>query len=299
MPAVRRPDLEDVPVSYPGYLVDTIMPYLEKPQQAGTMYYQKYKADVAAQYNRTTATLATITSTTFAANSITFACKEVLARIKMGYDQIRGYASQDHAELAMGRMAKRAFYNKIEQLTADTFLKVESPTDVSSDLIAGIETSAASLADKGKGPVALVLSFANFAAIRKNAAVNDRMKNTGVVVGAGGDPRAITAEQLAVVLGVSKVLVGTDDIWKAGVITSQKTYEKNAALVVLPDQAVDPAEEVQVGRTVYFGYDSTDRHYTITQFWDDNAIADVVDALGQVDLKILNTELAKTIKVVA
>lgn len=299
MTTVRRADLEDVPVSFPGYLVDAILPYLERPQQAGTMYYQKYKADIAAQYGRATATLGAITANTLGADDITFACKEVLARYQMGYDQIAGYASQDFAELAMARMAKRAFYNKIEQLAADALLKSDSTTDVSADLVAGIEAEAAKLADTATGPVALALSFATFAAIRKNAAVADRMKNTGVVVGAGGDPRAVTAEQLAVVLGVSKVLVGTDAIWKVGVTTASKTYEKNAALVILPDKTNDPAEEVQLGRTVYFGYDSADRHFKIEQFWSDASKADVIDAVGQVDLKVLNPELAKTLKVLA
>lgn len=217
----------------------------------------------------------------------------------MGYDQIKGYSSQEYAELAMARLAKRAWYNKIEQLAADALLKKDSPEDMTADIVAGIETAAAELADQGNGDVALVLSNSAFAAIRKDATVSDRMKNTGVVLGAGGDPRAVTAEQLAVVLGVSKVLVGKDAIWKTGVTTGDQAYEKNAALVILPDKNVAPDEEEQLGRTIYFGYDSADRHFKINQFWDDVNICDTVDAIGHVAVSIFNPELMKAIKVLA
>ena len=105
---IRRPDLEAAPVKYPDYIGPKIFPFLGKAQQGGTMYYQKYQADVAAQYGRNTAALAEISATVMAAHTTTFACQEVRGRFMMSYDQVRGYASVDRADLAMGRVSKRS-----------------------------------------------------------------------------------------------------------------------------------------------------------------------------------------------
>lgn len=291
---IRRTDLEAVPVKFPNYLVDTLLPYLEKPQTAGRLYYQKWATDVAAQTGRSTSTIAAINANTIAANDITFSCSEVIARIRMGYDQVAGFGGIETAELAMGRQAKRAFYNNIEAQAATAVIDTESATDVSSDIFGGITAEVAEMQDLAKGPVALVLSNHNFIQLRKNADIAERMANIGIIAGLNADNVQLASEQLAAVFGVAKVLVGSDDQWYTGV-----TNKNRVALTVLPDIQADPAEEVQFGRTIYFAYDSDIRHFKMESFFDDLNKAHVVDALGHVALTVLNANLNCTLQITA
>lgn len=294
MTKIRRPDLEAAPVKFPDYIGIKLFPFLGKAQQGGTMYYQALQDDITAQYNRNTAALASITANTMAAATTTFACKEIRGRMQMSYDQVRGYSDQQKADLAMGRVAKRAFYNKIETLVAKAALEDASAIDATTDIIAGIENAAVALQDLAKGDVCMAISAYNFAQIKKNTDIKDRMKNTGVILGQGGDPRFVTAEQLAAIFGLRRVYVGSDDLWRTGV---SGAYRGNIALFVEADENEDPAETCQLGRTVYFEWDSAVKHFVMESFHDDTADADVVDAKGQVDLKVLNSGLLKTIQI--
>jgi len=197
------------------------------------------------------------------------------------------------ADLAMGRMAKRSFYNKVEALVADKLLDVASPVDGTADPFAVIDAKVSSLQDLAKGDVVLVMSNYTFVNFKKHPTVKERMRNTGIAPMQGGDPRYITAEQMAAIFGVKEVLIGSDDIW----YTAQDNVDKNnVALVVLPNGTVDPSEECQLGRLVYFAWDSDTRHFIMESYHDDNADAEVVDAKGHIDLITLNAELAITIQ---
>lgn len=289
---IRRPDLEAAPVKFPDYIGTKIFPFLGKAQQGGTMYYQKYKQDVAAQYGRNTAALAEISHTVMAAATTTFACQEVRGRFKMSYDQVRGYADKDHADLAMGRVSKRSFYNKIEVLAAKAALENASAIDVTSDIVAKVENQVMALQDLAKGDVCMAISAKNFALLKKNEVIKDRMKYSGIGIGQGGDPRFVTAEQLAAVFGLRRLYVGADDLWRLGVGAA---YRGNACLFVEGDENEDPAETCQLGRTVYFEWDNAVRHFVMESYDDDENDAAVVDSKGQVDLKVLNAELMKTV----
>lgn len=293
---IRRPDLEAAPVKFPDYIGTKLFPFLGKAQQGGTMYYQTLKDDVAAQYDRNTASLASINSTTMAAATTTFACKEVRGRFKMSYDQVRGYADVDHADLAMGRRAKRSFYNKLEILAAKAALEDASAVDATSDIVAVLENQAMALQDLAKGDVSLAISARTFAQMKKNEAIKDRMKNTGVYLGQGGDPRFVTEEQIAAIIGVRRVYVGADDLWRLGVGAA---YRGNGVLFVEADENEDPAETCQLGRTIFFEWDNAVRHFVMESWEDDDLDARVVDAKGQVDLKVLNGGLKKTVQILA
>lgn len=293
---IRRPDLEAAPVKFPDYIGTKIFPFLGKAQQGGTMYYQKYKQDVAAQYGRNTAALAEITHTVMAAATTTFACQEVRGRFMMSYDQVRGYADTDHADLAMGRVSKRSFYNKIEILAAKAALENASAIDATADIVATVENQATALQDLAKGPVCMAISDKIFTLLKKDAAITDRMKFSGIGVGQGGDARFVTPEQLAAIFGVRRVYVGADDLWRLGVGAA---YRGNACLFVEGDENEDPAETCQLGRTIFFEWDNAVRHFVMESYEDDDKDARVVDSKGQVDLKVLNTELMKTVTLFA
>lgn len=289
----RRPDLEAQAVSLPPYLVDKVLPYLPKMQEAGRLYYQTWKEDVAAQSGRDTAGLSSITAHTIAAADKTFSCSEVYARIRMSYDQIRGYGSKELADLAMGRMAKRSFYNQLETSCASALLDVVTPIDGVTDPVAALDTATVALRDKGIGRIALVTSNFNFVRLKNDPTVKARMIATGVAT-YGLEPRYITAEQMAAILGVDEVLIGRDDLWHSGINAEDRG---NVALVILPNENEDPAEAVQLGRTIFFAWDSVAEHF-IMESWEDPFVdANVVDAKGLVDMQILNAALMSTVQI--
>ena len=294
---IRRADLEAIPVSFPDpFLVEKLAPYFERRQEGGTLYYQTLKQAPVAQYNRNTAALADISATIIAAATTTFACKEVRARISMSYDQVRGYYSQEDADIAMAKLAKRAFYLKLEGLCAGAILDPGEGTaeDATLDPVGVIDAAQAALRDKayGTGKIALTLSHYNFAALKKNNAIIERMKATGVIVD-GLSPRYITAEQLAAVFGVDEVLIGADVTWRHGVIGAKKGY---AALSVLPDPEVDCSAEPQWARTVIFDWGGDADHYELLGFENPINHSQNLDAVGIVDFKELNPDMKSVIK---
>ena len=282
---VRRPDLEAQAVSYPEYLVDRIFPYTPVPTDAGKLYYQKYHSDVAAQYSRSTAALADISSTTVASALCVYVCKEVRARIQASYDQIPGFRDKEGCDFYMGRLAKRAFYNKIESLAAAAVLDTPAATDATSDPIAALDKGVSALRDKGIGRVALVVSNATYVALKNVQTVIDRMRNTGVAV-YDLEARDISTRQMAAILRVDEVLVGKDEIWTAGI-----SNKGRGALVILPDEYAEPVEQVQLGRTIYQEFDGPDSKFVMESFHNDLADSECVDAKGLVDLHVLNSEL--------
>lgn len=304
--ATIRPDLQSAEFARPEFLTDIIAPPLVRDQSAGTLYYQSVKKDVKAQTGRANAaTIGEITENILAAATKTFSCAEIRSRQKMSYTQVKGYADLLHAELAMARIAKRAWYDQIEISTAKAMLGAANHVDLSAsdDILGSIEDVAASLQDKAPGKVALVISSRNFTRLKANEGVKDRMKNTGVVLGAGGDPRNVTTEQLAAILGVDKVLVGRNDCWHIAMtaegLGTEQDFSGNAALVVLPSETVEPVEEIQFARTLFFKWSNDGDFYVCESFHDDKMDTDCVDVKGLVDIQILNPELCVAFKLFA
>lgn len=292
---IRRPDLEAQEVSYPDYVGTKIYPFFGKPQIAGKLYYQKHKADVAAQYNRDHAALGDITQNVIAANDMSFSFFELRARIAMDYAQRIGYFDNEHADLAAGRLAKRAYFNKIEKLIADKLFSSADAADATSDPVTAIDTNVALLRDIGIGRVALVIANKNKVELKRNQVIIERMKSTGLGAYDLREIRNVGDMNLAAALGVDEVLTMKDAIGYAGVTGADKDC---AALVVLPDEYEDPAESVQLGRLGYFMFtDSADDRFVMESWVDAFHDANVVDCKGLVQLLEFNSELRKTIRI--
>lgn len=292
---IRRPDLEAQVVSTPDFIGDKIIPFWGKPQIAGRYYFQAYKADKNAQYGRDHAALAEITNNVIVANDATFSCTELRSRISMSYSQLQGYKDKDSADLAMGRLAKRAWFNKTEALIADAIMNpTDAPVDGTADIVSTLDTEITKIRDLGIGNVALVLSNHNKVALKSNATIVDRMKMTGVPTGTFTDIRSVSDAQLAAALGCDEIITGKDTIWYAGLAGADKD---NVAIVVKPNEAIDPAEEIQLGRLIYFMWEDSEADKFIMESWHNNLVdAEVVDAKGLVDLKIFNKELITVVR---
>lgn len=294
---ISRPDLEAAEVSYPDYVGTKIYKWLPKNTIAGRVYFQDYHADVNPQYNRNQAALADISDTVVASASDTYSCAELRARIKMSYaERITGYSDDESADLYMGRLAKRAYFNKIEQLCAGTLFDASSAISGVADPVATIDTNVSALRDLGYGRIALVGANKNLVALKNNQTIADRMKNTGVGTYDLKDIRNVGWAQLGAALGVDEVLPMKDAIGYAGVSGSAKD---NVALVILPDENMEPTEEVQLGRVIYYvfsGNEFDDRFCMESYVWAETD-CNVVDCKGLVQLKEFNPELRKTIRI--
>ena len=287
---IRRADLEAQEVSYPDYILDKVLPFWDKQQIAGNFYFQLFKDDVAAQYDRDHADLDAIDSTTMKANSDTFACKELRSRVKMAYTQFRGYGSEDGGWAAMGRMAKRSWYNSAEVKVAKALLDVDAPKGVGSNLVSTLEKGVTALRDMGVGRIGLVCSNHNLVALKGDATIKERMVYTGVIE-RGLEPRYIAPSQIASMIGVDEIVIGKDDLWYAGLDAADRN---NVALVILPEANIDPAETTQLGRTIYFQWADSEADKFVMESWHDaDRDAEVVDAKGLIDIKIMNPKFIK------
>lgn len=290
----RRPDLESIPVQFPELIGQHLYPWYERPNAAGELYYQPYNADVSAQTGRNTATVASIDVNTIANAKVAFSCSEVIGRDRMSYDQIDSYGGVEGADIALARKAVRSFCDNVETAIAKLALEDASAVDATSDIVATIEDQVSELQDVADGDVCLAISSYNFTQLKKDSVIKDRMKNTGVLLGAGGDPRKVTAEQIAAILGVSRVYVGANKQWRRGVSSA---YRGNCCLFVEPNENVEPVEEVQLGRTVYQAWDSAVRRYVIGTFFNPVERAHYADCLGKLAIKTLNSNLKKAIAI--
>jgi hypothetical protein len=289
----RRPDLEAIPVQFPELIGQHLYPWYERPNAVNYLYYQPLNDDVAAQTGRDTAAVATINANTIANAKLSFSCGEIIGRDRMSYDQVDSYGGVEGADIALARKAVRSLSDKVEIMIAKLALEDNSAVDVTTDIVAAIENEVSELQDLADGDVCLAISSYNFTQLKKNADIKDRMKNTGVLLGAGGDPRKVTAEQIAAILGVSRVYVGANKQWRRGVSAA---YRGNACLFVEPRENIEPVEEVQLGRTIFQAWDGAVNRYIIGTFFDPKERAHYADCVGKIDVKTLNADLKTTLQ---
>ncbi len=282
--ATKRPDLAAADYTVTGYLHEFLAPTLKRLQKGGTLYYTPLASGVTAQTTRQA--LGEVTANTKASAHTTYACGEILSRQRMSYDEVeQGYADLLHAELEMAFDGKNAVERVLEAAIATGVLGSATDLTAASDVVAPIATAAAELMDKAPGrPVALVMSRKVFNKLKQDSVVVSRMKNTGIAIGEGGDPRAVTAAQMAAIFGVDQVLVGRSDIWGGS----------TGALVALPDPAKAQNQEAQFARTlVYQTEDTVGIPFTCESYEDNDAKGYVVDTLAYADVKVLNSGLKK------
>lgn len=288
-----RNDLALAPYSDPAMVFTRVAPALVRYEESGTAWYQPYNADVSAQTGRSP--LGAVTANAVAAASKPFVCGEILSREEMSYDQVRqGYRDLLSAEFAMARLGKRAVGDTLELALATALLA--SPEDLSSstNLPGDVEALASALADKAPGRVALVLSASLFGALKADSEVKDRMKNIGIAIGEGGDPRKITEAQMAAVMGVDEVIVGPGRVWNT-------PGAKTGSLVILPTEGLAPNEEPQYGRCYTYEYavDGEYLPFTCESFYNDLNKSYNVDTVAKAAFVELNAGLKQAVTLLA
>ncbi len=288
--ATKRPDLASAEYTSTGYLHRIIAPALPVFQAGGTLYYTPVNTRGAAQKGR--ASLGAVTASDVSSASKTFACQEILSRKRIGYAEVRqGYADLLTAELDLAAAGKDEVEAAIEQTLATAILTTPADLSGSTNLPGDIEDAAAELMDKAPDQeVALVLSSKVFTSLKANAEIKARMQNTGIAIGEGGDPRAVTTAQLAAICGVNRVLVGKTSIWGA----------TGGALVMLPHKEKAQNQEAQLARVVVYAAEPVDDiPFTCESFEDDTLKGYVVDTTTNATVTVLNGALSKALTLLA
>lgn len=286
----RRPDLAAAEYTSTGYLHRLLAPALPVFQQGGTLYYTPVAARTTAQRGR--ASLAAVTAADQAAASKVFACQEILSRKRMGYAEVtQGYSDLLTAELDMAAAGKDEVEAAIEGTLAESLLASPEDISASTNLPGDVESLASELMDKAPDQeIALVLSSKAFTSLKADEEVKARMQNSGIAIGEGGDPRKVTAAQMAAVFGVHRVLVGKTSIWGA----------KSGVLAMLPHQEKAQNQEAQLARVVTYTAEPVDGiPFTCESFEDNNLKGYVVDTLAQAAVLVLNSGLAKALTLFA
>jgi hypothetical protein len=290
----RRTDLEAIPYKRPQMLTPTLFPMLPRAQRQGVIYYQDYAADPSAQTGRTAGTAPTTTLVADAQTTFNLENDEFIKRMEIPDGDIAGLGGLDKAQMVAARRGMRAVGNSVEALTAANILANASVTyvDILASLIDAVGVGYETLADRAEGRVALVCSHRIFNRIKQYDEVVERMKFTGVLPASVNDVRGISAAQLSAALGVDDVLVGPTALW----YTASAAYQDRAALVVIPDGDMEPTEDLQVGRTLWFmpdgGTPAVDPAlFEIHSFFSDTELSEMVDVRAYAEQHVFNAEL--------
>jgi hypothetical protein len=92
-------------------------------------------------------------------------------------------------------------------------------------------------------------------------------------------------------LGVDGVLIGNNTQW----YTHSGTYQDRQALIKLPSPGVEPNEEVQAGRTVWFSATGAqplpEQLFEVHSWYSEEQLSEMVDVRAYAEQKMLNLEL--------
>lgn len=291
----RRPDLEMLPVAQrPGFLTGQIFPLLPRAQRQGTLYFSDIQSDVSAQTGRVAGTAPTTNLIADAQTTYNLENDEFIDREEIPDGDIAGLGGLDSAQQVGARRGKRAVGNAVEDLTAANILANGSATytDIGTSYVGAVADAFDSLQDyPGDGMVVLVTSSKLFNLVKRYTDVIDRMKYTGVIPASANVVRNLSAEQLAIALGVDGVLIGNNTQW----YDQSATYQDRQALVKIPMASVDPIEDVQVGRTCWFSptgsMPAEGELYEVHTWFSDEQLSEMVDVRAYAEQKVLNVEL--------
>lgn len=207
--------------------------------------------------------------------------------------------------MVAARTGKRSVGVAVEDLTvANVLASGSSPVrDILTTLIGAVEIAKDTVIDAASsggasGKVVLVCSSKIFGIVKRYSEIISRMKHTGIIAGGTNDVRGVSAMQLAACLNLDGVLVGPNSEW----YDDETTYQDRAAVMVLPDPNVEPVEEAQAGRTVWFspadGGPPTGEEtlFTCESYYSDDLRSEVVDTQAYAEQMLMNPELIYVLK---
>jgi hypothetical protein len=200
------------------------------------------------------------------------------------------YGGMDAYLATLSISAVKEVMDKIEAAVVAQLQPGTSATDVSADLVGGIQGAVQALS--GYGSVTLVGGATAWNVVRADTDVAARMVNTGVAP-AGLDPRSISAAQLAAIFGASQVLEAVGpaaSLWADDAITA----------IVQPDAALDPRSIPQLGRLVTFVWNTEQGvdEMAMETDYDTTRRSEVLDGVAYIDAQLFgNTAFASELTI--
>ncbi len=291
----RRPDLERLEVKNPGWITPQLAPVLGKEATRGTQFYSDLITDESAQTGRSSGSAPNEKTITDSYEDYNLTDDEFIQRVKVADDDIEGLGGLAAAQMKAGRKGKRAVGKAIEDLTvANTLDNGDiSETDIGSSILDDIEDAYWTVADNAEGNSRIVMACSNiiFSLLKRYTEVKDRMKHTGVIAQDVEDVRGISAMQMAGVLNVDGVIVGPKDSWYTGA-----TAKNAVVLIALPSDGVEPDEEAQFARTLWFSPTAASpagaNMVTMHSYYSEEKLSEMVDSRAYAEQKVFNPELA-------
>ena len=288
--ATRRPDLEAMAYKAPPYVAASLFPPFLVNQKNGIMQYADVLADLSAQTGRSLAAAPTTTTVVSAQDAFTAA--EVIRRVNAGDSEMLLFGGKELWQARAARIVKRSVGASIETAAATaTFGGIAgiSHSDIGNNAIAGIDRAVERISDFAEGKTCLFGARRTLNRLKRYAEVVERMQFTGIMPSSVRDVRGVSDEQLAAALGVDVVVGGPAAPWFTGGSGAYGTY---LGVAILPDPSVHPVEEVQLGRTTVYavGGQDPDNIFMVEEYYDNNLIAEVVQARAWYQIQLLNKE---------
>lgn len=290
--ADRRPDLEALPFKNPGFIADFLMPIVPvNVKAANPVYYSDILADATVQTARSLTSAPA--ATTYASATTSFSCAERISRIQAGESEVALLGGLEAAQAKMARRGKRGIGSFIESNCAAATFGAITPVDILGSFLAKFDVAKETVMDYASGRLALFGSTRIINRLKRYNEVVERMSFTGVPIGNLRDVRSISDDMLAAALGVDVVLAGPSAEWLA-----TSTYDGYLGVMVLPDAAMDPDEEVQFGRRyVYIGDGLTEGNpYRVETFRSDDLRTQVCDVSVWSNAVTFNPETCYVLK---
>jgi hypothetical protein len=287
--ADRRPDLEAAPFKAPPFISDMIFPVMNvNVKAANPFYYADIQTDVTGQTSRSLTTAPT--ARTFASANTSFTCAEVIERVQEGESEVALTGGLEPSRAKMARKGKRGVGVHIEDKAVTATFGNGSITsaDILGSFLARLDIAKETIMDNADGRIALFGAMRVINRLKRYDEVVERMSFTGVPAGNLRDVRSISDDQLAAAIGVDVVLPGPSTQW----LGAASAYDGYLGLCVLPDESVDPDEEIQFGRRMVYVGDSLveGNPYRVDSWYNETLRTEVIDVLVWSNTINLNNE---------
>jgi hypothetical protein len=154
-----RPDLAKIEVNLPtGYIGSTIMPTIPVNNKSGKIYFNALTVDKDAQVGRNPGTAPT--ATVLSSVNVDYTTVEIIERYLIANDEVSNYGDIGKVDRIGALASKRSVLNALEKQIASMIFSggiYASATDVSADILGGIQTAARAV-KRYAGKLSVVLS---------------------------------------------------------------------------------------------------------------------------------------------
>lgn len=280
----RREDLEQIPTNPEiGYVGGKIFPVVPVSEKTGKFMYRTVTADASAQTGRSLGTAPT--ATLLADTSGTFTCAEAVKRYSVDKSEVKNCGGIESADKLGATASKRSVERAIESAQIEQ-LMTGSATDISSAIIAGLETGVQSV-KRYHGDLAFVGSESVYRWVISQTEITGKLSYTYSVSNLdAADTLSVKADlflkMLQTIYNFKQVLIFDDDFEVSGA-------KDMGAVVKLPSQdAFSHKMDAELGKTFLYMPDG-EQPFEIESYYDENLKTNVYDAISWFDVNEVNS----------